>query len=305
MSLRFYWILLVGIGMLTSCTPPHPMIQPSDTQLVLLGTGTPNADPDRFGPALAIVVNQQAYLVDAGAGVVRRAAAAANTGISALAADKLNMLFISHLHSDHTIGYPDFILTPGVLERKGPAHVFGPPGTEKMTDHILQAYAEDIHLRVHGLEGGDSLAYKIKVHEIVPGLIYQDTNISVTAFPVNHGSWEHAFGFRFETSDRVIVVSGDCTYSESLIENAKGCDILVHEVYSEEGYAGRPEKWKKYHAQFHTSSSDLAKLAAIIKPKLLVLTHQLIWTSTEEKLLQEIASKYPGAVVSGKDLDIY
>ena len=88
----------------------------SRTRLVLLGTGTPNADPDRWGPAAAIVVNGQAYLVDCGAGVVRRAAAAARNGIDALVAERLTHVFITHLHSDHTLGYPDVILTPWVAE---------------------------------------------------------------------------------------------------------------------------------------------------------------------------------------------
>ena len=86
--------------------------------MVLLGTGTPNADPDRSGPAVAVVTGGRAYLVDCGAGVVRRAAAAARKGIPALAAEKLDIVFITHLHSDHTLGLIDLILTPWVLERR-------------------------------------------------------------------------------------------------------------------------------------------------------------------------------------------
>jgi ribonuclease BN (tRNA processing enzyme) len=275
------------------------------TQLILLGTGTPNADPDRSGPSLAIVVNQVPYIVDCGPGLVRRAAAAYGNGIKGLNVPLLNTLFISHLHSDHTIGFPDFILTPAVLERKGPVKVFGPKGIKNMTRHVLKAYREDIDIRLHGLEHGDPRAYQVDVHEIKPGIIYRDSNITVKAFKVNHGSWKEAFGYRFETPDKIIVFSGDCTYSESLVENAKGCDILVHEVYSEEGFASRPAKWKAYHAAFHTSSGQLATIANKVNPKLLVLTHQLIWTSSEERLLKELRAAYQGAVVSGHDLDVY
>ena len=277
----------------------------STTQLILLGTGTPNADPDRSGPSLAIVVNQVPYLVDCGPGVVRRAAAAYQNGIKGMNVPLLNTLFITHLHSDHTIGYPDFILTPTVLERKGTVQVYGPKGTKRMTHHILKAYQEDIDLRIHGLEHGDLKAYQVNVHEIKQGIIYRDSNILVKAFRVNHGSWKEAYGYRFETHDKVIVISGDCTYSESLITQAKDCDILVHEVYSEEGFAKRPPKWQSYHALFHTSTSQLADIVNKVKPKLLVLTHQLIWSSTEEKLLEEIKSKYNGRVVSGHDLDVF
>src|SRR5262252_2969216 len=114
------------------------------TQVVLLGTGTPNADPDRFGPAVAVVVDDEAYLVDAGVGVVRRAAAAArDRGIAALAASRLTRVFITHLHSDHTLGLPDLMLSPWVLERPVPLDVYGPRGLRDMTAHIEAAYKAD------------------------------------------------------------------------------------------------------------------------------------------------------------------
>ena len=122
------------------------------THLVLLGTGTPNADPDRSGPAVAVVVNGTAYLVDAGPGVVRRAAAAARRGISALAAPRLDRVFLTHLHSDHTVGLPDLLLTPWVLERERPLEVFGPRGTAEMTRHLVAAYDADIRRRIDGLQ---------------------------------------------------------------------------------------------------------------------------------------------------------
>jgi ribonuclease BN (tRNA processing enzyme) len=269
------------------------------TKVVLLGTGTPNAEPERFGPSVAIVVNDKPYVVDCGAGVVRRAAKAG------IRASDLSRLFITHLHSDHTLGYADFLLTPGVLERKETLQVYGPRGTTEMDKHIRAAYAQDYSIRIFGLEKGDSLAYRSTVTEIAPGIVYKDANVTVTAFRVDHGGWKEAFGYTFVTPDKVIVVSGDCTYSESILEQCQGCDVLIHEVYSEDGYSRRPAKWKTYHADFHTSSSQLAELASKAKPKLLVLYHQLIWDSTEEKLLKEVQSTYAGAVVSGKDLDEY
>jgi ribonuclease Z len=277
----------------------------SHTQLVLLGTGTPNAEPTTSGPSLAIIVNNASYVVDCGPGVVRRAAEAKNKGIASLAASKLKRLFITHLHSDHTIGYPDFILTPAVLERNEPLEVYGPKGLQSMTDHILAAYKEDIDIRIHGLEYGNAVSYKVNAHEIKEGTIYKDSNLVVKAFKVNHGSWPDAFGYRFETKDKVIVVSGDCTYSENLIANAKDCDILVHEVYSMEGFARRDKKWQAYHSVFHTSTQQLAEIANKVKPKQLVLTHQLLWGASKESMLNEIQLRYKGKVVYGNDLDIF
>jgi ribonuclease Z len=225
-------------------------------------------------------------------------------GITALDAAGLNRLFITHLHSDHTVGLADFIFTPAVLERKGTLEIYGPAGTKKMTGHIVQAYKEDMDLRINGLEMGNAKSYAVNVHEMKEGLIYSDSNIVVKAFRVNHGSWKEAYGFRFETRDKIIVVSGDCTYSENLVRNAEGCDILVHEVYSMEGLSGREKKWKDYHTVFHTSTEQLAAIANKLKPRKLVLTHQLLWSSNKEDLLKEISKSYSGKIIYGNDLDI-
>jgi ribonuclease BN (tRNA processing enzyme) len=277
----------------------------ANTKIVLLGTGTPNAEPDRSGPSVAIVVNDTPYIVDFGPGIVRRAVAAYQNGIDALEASNLNTAFLTHLHSDHTAGYPDLIFTPWVLERKRPMKVFGPSGIRAMTEHILKAYEEDIHVRLHGLERATSEGYKVDVHEIEPGIVYSDKNVTVKAFPVHHGAWKHAFGFRFETADRVIVVSGDRSPNMDIAEHCQGCDVLVHEVYSAEGFKARPKKWQAYHADSHTSSLEVGRLAARVKPKLLVLYHQLLWGATHDELLDEIRQAYDGKVVFGNDLDVF
>ena len=129
---------------------------PSETtQVVMLGTGTPNADPDRSGPAVAIVVNGTPYLVDFGPGVVRRASAMSPSyggEMAALEVDNLAYAFLTHLHSDHTLGLPDLLLTPWVLERNRPLELYGPEGTEVLAEHILKAYDADIKYRLYGLE---------------------------------------------------------------------------------------------------------------------------------------------------------
>lgn len=285
---------------------PSPTPQSTvKTQIVLLGTGTPNADPDRFGPSIAIVVNDTPYIVDFGPGVVRRASAAQRKGVKGLAMPKLTRAFVTHLHSDHTVGYADLIFTPWVLERKDPLEVYGPKGIKAMTDHIVKAYQEDLDMRLYGLEPSNKTGYKVNAHEIKPGVIYKDENVTVKAFAVKHGSWKEAFGFRFETPDKTIVISGDCAPSQSVIDACKGCDVLLHEVYSQTGFLKRPPEWQKYHSQFHTSSRELAEIATKAKPSLLILYHQLFWGTAEEELVNEIRQGFSGKVVSGRDLDIY
>ena len=281
------------------------LAQKTGTQVVLLGTGNPNPDPERSGPSLAIIVNNHSYVVDCGPGVVRRAAAAAKKEMPSLKSEGLTRLFITHLHSDHVGGYSDFMLSPAVTGRLEALEVFGPKGIAKMTRHIQSAYKEDLDIRIKGLEQGVSAAYQVNVHEIKEGIVYQDSNVLVKAFKVSHGSWANAFGYRFETKDKVIVFSGDCTYSESVVANAMDCDILIHEVYSMEGLAKREEHWKKYHSTFHTSTGQLAEIANKTKPKLLVLTHQLPFGMSKESLMKELQDRYKGAVVYGNDLDTF
>jgi len=280
------------------------MTKPSVSQIVLLGTGTPNAEPGRSGSALAVVVNETPYLVDVGPGIVRRANTACQRGLQALALPNLTTVFVTHLHSDHTAGYPDLILTPWVLGRNKPLQVFGPAGIKTMTHHVLSAYQADIQERLSGLEPANANGYQVDAHEIEPGRVYEDANVCVEAFFANHGSWS-VLGYRFTTSDGVIVVSGDTAPYEGIIENYQGCDILIHEVYSWSGLQKRSTAWQQYHASVHTSTKELAEIAAAVHPKLLVLCHQLLWGQTEEYLVQEIKQDYSGNVVSGHDLDIF
>ncbi|MGI8842784.1 MAG: MBL fold metallo-hydrolase, partial [Gemmatimonadaceae bacterium] len=275
------------------------------TRVVVLGTGNPNADPDRSGPSVAVVVGDHAYLVDAGPGLVRRAGAAYRGGIAALAPERLRIAFITHLHSDHTVGLPDLILSPWVLGRDVPLTLYGPPGIRAMSEHLLAAYGADIRNRIDGLEPANTEGYKVVAHEAVPGEIYRDELVTVTAVPVEHGDWDTAFAYRFETADRVIVISGDARLSESLVAACNGCDVLMHEVYSAERFTQLPTEWQRYHARAHTSTEQLADLATRARPKLLVLYHQLYWGATDEDLLREIRSRYPGNVVSARDLGLY
>ena len=275
-------------------------------RVVLLGTGTPIPDPGRSGPSTAMIVRGTSYLVDAGPGVVRRAAAAAGRdSLPALRVANLRYLFLTHLHSDHTLGLPDVILTPAVMHRKGPLQLFGPPGTQAMVTNILRAYAQDIDLRIHGLERGDSTAYRVIVHEIHPGIVYRDSNVTVTAFAVAHGSWRHAYGYRFDAQGKSVVISGDTGPTEAIVEACHGCDVLVHEVYSKKGFDRLDSASRRYHSTFHTSAVELADLATRARPKLLILSHILFFGESADEILAEVSSRYRGNTVIGEDLATY
>lgn len=279
-------------------------------QIVMLGTGTPRPDPDRSGPASAIVIDGASYLVDCGPGIVRRANAANLKGIEALAPKNLRRVFITHLHSDHTLGYPDLIFSPWVVGRTEPLQAFGPHGLKNMTNHILAAYSEDIAIRTDGLEHGNKTGYKVNVTEIKSGVVYKDDRVTVTAFEVKHGTWKEAFGYKFEAAGRTVVFSGDTAPVDSLIETARGADVLIHEVYEEAGASteNRPggDTWPQYMRTFHTSTVELGRIAAKARVKELILYHVLRrQTTTDEQLIAEIRKGgFTGAVLVPKDLDV-
>lgn len=279
------------------------------TKLVLLGTGNPNPSPHQSGCSVAVIVNGTPYIIDFGPGLVRQAARLTpNYGgtIEALNAKNLKRAFLTHLHSDHTTGYPDLILTPWVMGRDEPLEVYGPEGIIEMTDNILEAYKEDIRYRLYGSEPANNQGWRVNCYEFTEeGVIYIDDNVRVEAFPVKHGTWPEAFGFRFTTPDKVIVISGDTAPTDKIIEYAKGCDILLHEVYYKKGFDSKNNIWRNYHSEHHTSTYELAEIGNKTNPELIVLYHILFWGASDDDLLSEISEKYNGRVISGKDLDIY
>src|SRR5262249_52880026 len=141
-------------------------------------------------------------------------------------------------------------------------------------------------------------------------LIYQDSNVTVTAFPVRHGDMTNAFGFKLKTPDKCVVVSGDTAPTETIVEHSEGCDVLIHEAYSQHTYERVPARWKAYRRKYHTSSMELARIATRAKPKLLLLYHRAspggaALPNPEQVLLDEIGQAYQGNVVVAHDLDVF
>ncbi len=308
------WAALFAVGLATaSLAAWQPSITPqsSQTKVVLLGTGTPAATPDRSGPATAIVVNDTAYLIDFGPGVVRRAsAAAASRGITALQPTRLRVAFVTHLHSDHTAGYPDLVFTPWTLGRRVPLEVYGPKGLGAMTEHLLKAYQVDIDTRTNpdGNQRTFADGHKVNPHEIVAGVVYKDANVRVTAFATTHAM--ESYGYRFDTSDRSVVLSGDTSPARATIDACSGCDVLIHEVHTDAWLAARPEAggappgtFRRFSEKYHTTTAQLGELARQAKPKLLILYHYN--SLSAEELQTAMMAVYQGHFVIGRDLDVF
>jgi ribonuclease BN (tRNA processing enzyme) len=302
-----------------------PSERPTGTKIVLLGTGTPVPDPDRSGPATAIVVGETAYLVDFGPGVVRRAESAAlNRKIPAVEPGNFKVAFVTHLHSDHTSGYSDLILGGWTSGRTVPLEVYGPTGLQSMTEHILQAYRVDIETRTNpdGNQRRFPDGWRVHAHEIKSGVIYKDEKVTVTAFATKHAM--ESYGYRFDTQDRSIVISGDTNPVEATVNACNGCDVLIHEAQPLELLAKMPESIQSFVAKYHTTTVQLAELAKKAKPKLLVIYHTVSFPpgiapprllppkgsadalyASPEMLEKEIGSRYSGKFVIGRDLDVY
>ncbi len=265
-------------------------------EVLLLGTGYPRPDPERAGPATAILFADQVFLVDAGRGVVQRWAA------TEIPLKQLRAVFLTHLHSDHTSGLPDLFNTSWIFGRYQPLRLFGPPGTRELARAMLSFFAVDIPIRRDLTEKHPGAGATVDARVVQEGVVYAADGMKITAFGVDHRPVKDAFGYRFEAEGRVIVVSGDTRPSENLIRHAKGADVLVHEAYLPEHFdrADTPEVAARLKA-YHTSAEEAGQVAAAAGVKLLVLTH-LIPAGSDQIFLERASRAFKGKIVVGRDL---
>ena len=281
----------------------------SETQVVILGTGTPVPDHTRAGAGVAIVYEGQAYIFDVGGGVVQRAIeASSHLGIPALFPTNIQHVFITHLHSDHMLDLVELVWTLW-WRRTSQISVWGPAGLEFAAKGMYEMMNADITIRSSSSPGSSPVVnpgfYRIIPTEIEEGTIFTNGGITIEAFTVAHGNISPAFGYRITTPDKVVVISGDTSYSEKLIEMAKGADVLVHEVISNEGVSELSEDWQLYHSRSHTVTNELARVATEARPDLLVLYHVLFYGAPVETVLTEVQALYDGEVVLANDLDVF
>lgn len=279
----------------------------SGTRVYTVGTGTPVPESERAGASVAVVYSDQSFLFDVGSSVSNRLIKLAEDGEKALAPRNIQHLFITHMHSDHTLGFASVALNLWWLREKQ-LQVHGPVGTRSLVEHIIKAYGQDTEIRQGTVVGGAGRVTDPTptVSEITePGVVYDDGEVKVEAFLVDHGDIEPAYGYKVTTPDKVTVISGDTTYDERVAAQAKGADYLIHEVYSEAGLQAstdpkRPQR-SDYHRHQHASVEQVAKIAEQAQPKLLVLSHILKWSDSVENMQAEMAKHYDGRFVFARD----
>ena len=276
----------------------------ASTKLFILGTGTPNPNPERMGSSYLVLANDEPYLFDYGTGVVRRIAAFSTSWggeYQALEVENLKYAFLTHIHSDHTLGLADLIITPWIMGRSEPLKIFGPKGAKNMHTNIIKAYQPDIDYRIFGTQPQNSTGYKVIFNELKDKFVYQDENIKVTAFLNDHGDLQESYGFLIETTDKKILISGDTAMSKNLISYGENLDYLIHEIYSQKGFNNKTPDWQKYHQAHHTGPKEVAEIANLLQPKSLILSHILFWGSSEQEILDEVKTFYSGKIVVAED----
>ncbi|WP_198333226.1 MBL fold metallo-hydrolase [Psychrobacter aquimaris] len=295
------WISLLTAAVLSTVAAN------AETRVIMLGTGTPVPSAERAGSGVAIIYNNEAYLFDMGHGTVQRSIQAwKKMDAPELNPTKIKNVFLTHLHSDHTLDYPELAATYW-WRRDQQLHAYGPTGLQDMTNGYYDMQKMDISLRLNGnTPVRDANMYKVAITEISKdGIIFDKNDVTVEAFTVSHGDIEPAYGYKVTTPDKTIVISGDTTYNENLVKKAENVDILIHEVISHEGWSALDKNWQNYHQLSHTLTTDLAKVANKTKPGLLVLTHVLHYGAPIETAYTEISALYDGKVSLANDLDEY
>ena len=226
----------------------------------LLGTGSPPPVMERFGPSILIEAGDQKFLFDAGRGALQRLT---QTGVKY---KDIQGVFFTHLHSDHVVGFPDLWLTGWLTgQRTAPLLVWGPKGTQKMMSNLEKAFEFDIKNRISDHTGAPE-GVVIKAEDIKESVVLEKNGVKITAFEVDHGQLKPALGYRIDYGGRSIVLSGDTRYSENLIRNSKGVDLLIHEVVSPEILVRMkfPAELAKTITEYHTTPEQAGELFSVI-----------------------------------------
>jgi ribonuclease Z len=268
-----------------------------DIRVTLLGTGTPSPVIDRFGPCTLVEAGGETLLFDAGRGALIRLFQLQPP------VRQVRTLFLTHLHSDHLVGLPDLWLTGWLNGRpETPFRVWGPRGTKDMMAHLDQAFQFDIRIRLYD-DRTPPEGVVVLAEDIAEGVVYENNNVKVTAFEVDHTPVQPAFGYRVDYAGRSVVISGDTRFNENLIRYAQGTDVLLHEVAVPDlmRAPGNPEIMNRVIAH-HTTPAQAGEVFSKVQPRLAVFTHILPTNALAKDMLPAVSKTYSGRVEAGEDL---
>jgi ribonuclease BN (tRNA processing enzyme) len=276
------------------------------TRLILLGTGGgPRPRKASSASAQVVIANDSPYVIDCGNGVARQLA------FAGVPLSTLRHIFLTHHHSDHNADYGNLVWLAWCAGLRTRVDGWGPPPLEKMTRLFFEMNAADIDIRIID-EDRVPLVPLVHVHEFSNGgRVLRDENLAVTATLVDHPPVVPAFAYRFDASDRSIVVSGDTLPSDNLIRLADGADVLVHEalyVPALDRLAARVPNGaalKRSILSHHTPVEEAGRVARAAGVKKLVLSHFVPADDpaiTDQMWLEAARVHFRGEVILGKDL---
>lgn len=272
-------------------------------KVTLLGTGTPQPSIDRFGSSTLVEAGGLTMLFDAGRGASLRLTQA---GVRLGAVD---VVFLTHFHSDHTAGLPD-VYTSGYIpgpfgKRMDALPVYGPEGVEEFCEGLMIAFRGDV--RERAIKSISLEATKLVPHEIDEGVVFEDKGVRVTAFGTYHHGFAKTFGYRVDYKGHSVVLSGDTAADPRVADAAKGCDLLVHEVAAIHPSEADNPFFNNVVMKGHTSPEDAAGIFNTARPKLAVYTHIVQLPGGDigpsvQSILDRTTALYDGALIAGHDL---
>lgn len=281
-------------GVATTPKPAPPL------RVTLLGTGNPRPSMTRFGPSILVEAGTKRILVDAGRGATQRLFSLGDGMLSGI-----DLILLTHLHSDHVVGLPDIWLTGWIFGREKPLLVRGPEGTAAMMSHLRAAYAFDIRIRRDVDERFPAAGIEVDASDLQSGTSFELDGVKITAFAVDHGVVKPAYGYRIDYAGKSVVFSGDTRPSRTLVENARGVDLLIHEVVvpSVEMMRSAVADAAKVRRiiEHHTTPEDAGRIFAEVKPRLAVYSHIVPSPATEKDLVTPTRKTYSGPLAVGYD----
>ena len=283
-------------------------------KVTLLGTGTPTS-PTRFQSGVLIEIGEDKLLFDAGRGTVHQLY---QTGIDI---GRINPVFITHHHFDHINDLFDVMISTAMQGRVAPLNIYGPAGTQRIVSALLnEVYAQDIRFRLEedkalrklgGVWGEkpESIAH-VDVAEVVGGVVLETANYTVSAEKVVHGLFPDApdfnwqcLGYRVETADKVITISGDTVPCDGLRTLAQEADLLIQCCHMPKAAVANPVMAYLTDAIL-PSSGQVGALAQAAHVKHMVLTHlgTLVTPERHAEMLADVRADFSGRVTLGYDL---
>ncbi len=269
-------------------------------RLTLLGTGCPQVDPLRMGPANLVRAAGRALLFDCGSGVTQRLVQAGTKGA------EVDALFLTHLHSDHVVDFHQLLVSSWHQGRDKAWKVFGPPGTLGFVERSAALWKEEIDFRVAHEKRPNEAGLDVQVTEYADGQSVRGGGVTVTAVKVNHDPFPEVYGFVVEQDSLRLVLSSDTVVWPPLIAAARGADLLLHEVFIRREMRPdpdhRPAETIAAVASYHTLSTEVGRVAAEADVGMLVLNHFVPTRFDHEALLAEVRAHWQGPLVLGEDL---